>query len=75
MDNKPALAELMYDLAEAHRVKAIAADSEFDRGACDAFERAAGIIEEAETVATDDDLLKHAGALGSAASDGGESDE
>lgn len=45
MEDRPTLAELMLDLAEAHRVKAIAQDSEFDRGACDAFGRAAQIIE------------------------------
>jgi len=48
MEERPTLAELMYELAESHRVRAIAADSEFDKGACDAFERAAKIIEQTD---------------------------
>lgn len=56
MDERPTLAELMYELAEAHRVRAIAADSEFDKGACDAFERAAKIIEQTDEPDNYDEL-------------------
>jgi len=75
MDDRPPLAELLYDLAEAHQIKAIAGDSEFDRGASDAFERAAGIIENAETVAPDDGMLKHTEVFSDNTSNGGEANE
>jgi hypothetical protein len=65
MDERPTLAEQMYDLAEAHRVRAIAADSEFDKGACDAFERAAKIIEQADQP-DNEELLEHVEELGTA---------
>lgn len=74
MEERPTPAELMLDLAEAHRVKAIAQDSEFDRGACDAFERAADIIESSNEINEEAEIREeYVGELGHATS-GGELD-
>lgn len=74
MEERPTLAELMLDLAEAHRVKAIAQDSEFDRGCVDAFERAAYIIESSDEIVEETEIREeYVGELGHA-TDGGELD-
>lgn len=56
MEDRPTLAELMLELAGAHRVKLIAQDSEFDRGCVDAFERAAEIIESSDEIAGETEI-------------------
>lgn len=72
MEDRPTLAELMLELADAHWVKAISQDSEFDRGCVDAFERAATIIQSSDELTDADaeirdeyvDALGHASAGG-----------
>jgi len=74
MDEEPTIAELMLSLSDAHEVRAVAQDSEFDRGAADAFERAAHIIEGEESDEPIEIREEYTELLGGHASAGGELD-
>lgn len=66
MEDEPSIAELLLELADAHEVRAIATDSEFDRGAADAFDRAARIVSKEGVKGTEEIRDEYVDALGHA---------